>query len=182
MTIKANKRVQTWTIYTALDRQLLTILFCIRLLKHVSTLLFPLKSSAAYYFILYDIVHVSTLYIPFKSPLLTILFCIRLLKHVSIPLFSFKSSAAYYFHPVRELKHVSTFLFALIVTAYHFDLYTWLMFQLSYSLSIGNAYYFILYILKHVSTFLYSLKSSVAWRFYSVYDCWNMFQQSHYPF
>ena len=95
---------------------------------HVSTLLFALIVTA-YYFILY-ILLMFQLSCSLWSSLLTILFCI----YCS----SFNALIRFNRHCLRlhsvYIVHVSTLLFALIVTAYYFILYIWLMFQASYSL------------------------------------------------
>ena len=94
----------------------------------VSTLLFALIVTA-YYFILY-ILFMFQLSYSHSSSLLTILFCIYCSCFHSLIRFNRHCSLFYSVYIV----HVSTLLFALIVTAYYFILYILFMFQRSYSL------------------------------------------------
>ena len=132
----------------SLQSSLLTILFCIYCpcfnslirfnhhcllfysvyIVHVSTLLFVLIVTA-YYFILY-ILFMFQLSYSLQSSLLIILFCIYCSCFNSLIGFNRHCLLFYYVYIV----HVSTLLFALIVTAYYFFLYALFMFQLSYSL------------------------------------------------
>ena len=102
--------------------------FTVVYIVHVSTLLFVLIVTT-YYFILY-ILFMFQLPYSFKSSLLTILFCIYCSCFSSLVRFNRHCLLFYLVYIV----HVSTLLFALIVTAYYFILHTLSMFQLSNSL------------------------------------------------
>ena len=95
---------------------------------HFSTLLFALIVTA-YYFILY-ILLMFQFSCSLWSSLLTILFCIYCSSFNAFIRFNRHCLLLHSLYIV----HVSTLLFALIVTAYYFILYIWLMFQASYSL------------------------------------------------
>ena len=127
---------------------LLTILFCIYCscfiplirfnrhcllfysvyIVHLSTLLFALIVTSCY-FILY-ILFMFQLSYSFQSSLLTILFCIYC--SCFIPLIRFNRHCLIFYSVY--IVHLSTLLFALIVTSCYFILYILFMFQLSYSL------------------------------------------------
>ena len=93
----------------------------------VSTLLFALIVTG-YYFILYIVFMFQRSYSLYSS-LLTILFCIYCSCFNSLIRFNHHCLLFYSVYIV----HVSTLVFALIVTAYYFILYILFMFQLSYS-------------------------------------------------
>ena len=171
---------------------LLTILFCIYCscfiplirfnrhcllfysvyIVHVSTLLFALIVTSCY-FILY-ILFMFQLSYSFQSSLLTILFCIycscfnslysvyiRFNRHC-IYCSCFNSLIRLLCYHFIYIVHVSTLLFALIVTAYYFILHILFMFQLSYSL------YFTAVYIVHISTLLFAL-TVTAYYFTLVY-------------
>ena len=104
------------------------LLFYSVYIVHVSTLLFVLIVNT-YYFILYILIMFQLSY-SLQSSLLIILFRIYCSCFNSLIRFNRHCLLFYYVYIV----HVSTLLFALIVTAYYFFLYALLMFQLSYSL------------------------------------------------
>ena len=165
------------------------LLFYSVYIVHVSTLLFAFIVTT-YYFILY-ILFMFQLSYSFKSSLLTILFCIYCLcfnslvrfnrhcllfylvyiVHVSTLLFALIVTA-YYFTAVY-IVHVSTLLFALIVTGYYFTVVYIVHVSTLLFVLIVTAYYFILYIL-FMFQLSYSLSSSLLTILFCIYcSCFN---------